>query len=408
MLHNILEISKKTSKGGRVPIKIALLKIHEDKNETNNNGIHWCEDYVLDAIESVNMMPICASFCDDTKSVPLDHGLTGEQIDENGIHEPVFENSESVGVFEKAQIENITVNGNSIRALTANGYLYNQRYPSFVKWVRENYLKGEVDTSVEIMGTEMNDNNIIYEEENPTDEYRTPKVFVFSGSCILSVPPADANAIVLEVAEKKNKKEEQKMEINMDELKAVVQNTMSEINSSNNDFNSTIQELNSQIENLNAQLEEKDNTISELNASAAEMQKVLDKMKEDQKTYWAEREILEKEIAKAKVAEKLADLDSTLSEFNEDEKAVAKDDIDALKKNINACKKKEELNSVASEINSIKSKICMAIVEKQKKEEHEAKVSEQNNLKGKVDVEDIFSEMCTDSHEEDVEDTNIF
>ena len=121
MLNRILEISKRASKGGRVPIKIALLKIHENDEETNRNGLHWKEEYVANAIDSVKMMPICASFVDEDKTVPLDHGLTGETVDENGIHEPVFENSETVGCFESASIENITVNGNEIKALTAQG-----------------------------------------------------------------------------------------------------------------------------------------------------------------------------------------------------------------------------------------------------------------------------------------------
>ena len=34
MLNNILEISKRASKNGRVPIKIALLKIHNDSTST--------------------------------------------------------------------------------------------------------------------------------------------------------------------------------------------------------------------------------------------------------------------------------------------------------------------------------------------------------------------------------------
>lgn len=132
-------------------------------------------------------------------------------------------------------------------------------------------------------------------------------------------------------------------------------------------------------------------------------------MKEDQKTYWAEREILEQEIAKAKVAEKLAELDKSLAEFNADEKAVAKDDIEKLKENINACKKKDELNNVTSEINSIKSKICMAIVEKQKKAESDSKISEQNSKEQKITVEDIFSEMCEETLPDvQDEDINIF
>ena len=133
-------------------------------------------------------------------------------------------------------------------------------------------------------------------------------------------------------------------------------------------------------------------------------------MKDDQKTYWAEREILEQEIAKAKVAEKLAELDATLGEFNEDEKEVAKDDIDKLREQINACQKKDELNNVSSEINSIKSKICMAIVAKQKADEKkQARIAEQNSHEEKVDIEDIFAEMCSESVVDDEkEDLNIF
>ena len=140
------------------------------------------------------------------------------------------------------------------------------------------------------------------------------------------------------------------------------------------------------------------------------MQKLLDQMKADQQTYWEEREILEKEIAKAKVAEKLAELDTTLGEFNEDEKAVAKDDIEALRNQINACKKKDELNNVTSEINAIKSKICMAIVDAQKaKAAEESKISEQNSYEEKVDIEDIFAEMCSEKVvENDDDDLNIF
>lgn len=401
MLNHILEISKRASKGGRVPIKIALLKIHEDEKETNRNGIHWKEEYVTNAIDSVKMMPICASFIDEDKSVPLDHGLTGETVNEDGIHEPLFEDSETVGCFESAMIENIIVNGNEIKALTAQGYLYNQRYPSFVKWVRENYAKGNVDTSIEIMGLDVNDNKIVYEEENPTNEFRTPMEFVFSGSCILSVQPADADAIVLEIAQKKENNKEDKTNI-MDEkeLKELIQTTISETNSKNDELNAKIAELNSQIE-------AKDNTISELNASVAQLQATIDKMEADHRTYWEEREILEKELAKAKVAEKLAELDATLSEFNEKEKECASEDIEKLKECINACEKKDELNNVSAEINSIKSKICMDIVANQKKAEAEAKIAEQNSVKETV-VEDIFSEVCAESHTEEVEDLNIF
>ena len=115
-------------------------------------------------------------------------------------------------------------------------------------------------------------------------------------------------------------------------------------------------------------------------------------------------------IAKAKIAENLAKLDNAIRKINEGEKEVAKDDIAELQKKIEECKKKEELCEVTSEINSIKSKICMAIVEKQKADEKEqARISEQSAKEEHVELEDIFSEMCMENPvNEEQEDLNIF
>lgn len=418
MLNNILEISKQASKGGRVPIKIALLKIHNDPNETNKNGLHWKREYVQKEIDSTKMMPICAEFTSADKDIPLGHGLTGSMINQDGLEEPEFLNSETVGVIESASIEEFKNDDDSYELLVGNGYLYNQRYPKFVSWVRQKYATNEVDTSIEIIGLPENDNKIIYEEETPTDEYRTPKEFLFSGTAILSISPADDNAIVLEVAQKQNrKKEEQNMEFNMDEVKSVITKTITELNEKDDAHAKELQELNGKITELNEQLEnkdsvitEKDGQISELNASVEQLRKAIKEMEEDRETWYRERDILEQELAKAKVAEKLAELDDAMGEFNEAEKEVAKDDIAELQKKIEECKKKEELCEVTSEINSIKSKICMAIVEKQKADEKEkAKISEKNSHEEKVDIEDIFAEMCSESVVDDEkEDLNIF
>lgn len=397
MLNNILEISKRASKGGRVPIKIALLKIHEDAEETNKNGLHWKEEYVSNAIESVKMMPICASFCDETKSVPLDHGLTGESVDENGIHEPLFENSETVGCFESGMIENININGNEIKALTAKGYLFNQRYPSFVKWVRENYVSGGVDTSIEIMGLNTNDNKIVYEEENPTDEFRTPKDFVFSASCILSVQPADENAIVLEVAQKnKNNKEEQTiMEFDMNEVKAVIQSTITELNSKETELNNKVIELNQTIADKDTVIAEKEERIVELNATVEQVQKALDDLKKEHETYWAEREALEKELGELKAKARLGELNSAIEHFNEEEKKYAEVEINSFNE-----------NPMEGNIDAIVAKIYAGIGLAFKKDSEEAKVAEQNSAK-EPNIEDIFSEICTEVHVED-EDLDIF
>ena len=418
MLNNILEVSKKISKGGRVPVKIALHKIHSNPKETNKNGIHWKKEYVLDAMESAKGIPICAEFIDpEDKEVPLGHGLTGSMINKDGLEEPVFLNSETVGVIETVAIEQFG-DDDSYEMLVGNGYLFNQRYPKFVQWIRDNYESNGVETSIEIVGLPENENKIIYEEENPTQEFRTPCKYVYSGSACLSVEAADSDAIVLEISQKRNsKKEEPSMDFNMDEVKSVIEKTITELNEKTDAHASEVQALNDKIAELNSQVEDKDsvisekeNTISELNASVEQLKKAIKEMEEDRDTWYRERDILEQELAKAKVAEKLAELDDAMSEFNEAEKEVAKDDIAELQKKIEECKKKEELCEVTSEINSIKSKICMAIVEKQKAEvKEQAKVAEQNAREEHVELEDIFSEMCMESPvNEEQEDLNIF
>lgn len=397
MLGKILEISKQTSKGGRVPIKIALLKIHEDEKETNKNGLHWKEEYVLNAIDSVKLMPICASFCDETKSTPLDHGLTGEEIDNDGVREPLFENSETVGCFESANIEDVNVNGNDIRALVANGFLYNQRYPNFVKWVRQNKVLGNVDSSIEIMGLETNDNKIVYEEAEPKDEFRTPKEFVFSGTSILSVSPADDNAIVLEVAQKQENKEDKTLDEK--ELKELIQSTISETNSKNEELLAKITELNSTISEKDSVIAEKEEKIVELNATVEQVQKALDDLKKEHETYWAERDALEKELGTLKAKARIGELNTAIENFSDEEKKYAESEINSFNE-----------KPLEGNIDAIIDKIYAGIGQASKKADAEAKVAEQNSAKENKDNEviDIFSEMCSETQNADEKDVNIF
>lgn len=397
MLGKILEISKQASKGGRVPIKIALLKIHEDEKETNKNGLHWKEEYVLNAIDSVKLMPICASFCDETKSTPLDHGLTGEEIDNDGVREPLFENSETVGCFESATIEDVNVNGNDIRALVANGFLYNQRYPNFVKWVRQNKALGNVDSSIEIMGLETNDNKIVYEESEPKDEFRTPKEFVFSGTSILSVSPADDNAIVLEVAQKQENKEDKTLDEK--ELKELIQSTISETNSKNEELLAKITELNSTINEKDSVIAEKEEKIVELNATVEQVQKALDDLKKEHETYWSEREALEKELGTLKAKARIGELNTAIEGFSDEEKKYAESEINSFNE-----------KPLEGNIDAIVDKIYAGIGQASKKADAEAKVAEQNSAKENKDNEviDIFSEMCSEIQDNEEEDVNIF
>lgn len=384
-MSHILEISKKANKSGRVPIKIALLKIHEDAEETNLNGLHWDETYVTNAIESLKMMPICAEFCTEEKDVPMGHGLTGSEINDKGFDEPIFENSEAVGVIENGAIETVNIGGEEIKALCGSGYLFNQRYPKFVKWVRTNHALGNVDTSIEIVGLESNANKIVYLEDEPKEEFRTPCEFSFSGTAILSVTPSDSNAIVLEIAQKKEQ-EENKM--NEKEMRELIVSTITETNSKNDELSTTIAEL-------NATIAERDNTIVELNATIEQVQKALDDLRREQETYWAERNALEKELGELKAKARLGELNSAIENFTDEEKAYAEVEINSFNE-----------DPMSGDVDAIVNKIYAGIGTAAKKAEADAKVAEQNSVNNDADL-DIFSEI--NSVEDDSNaDINIF
>ena len=384
-MSHILEISKKANRAGRVPIKIALLKIHEDAEETNLNGLHWDETYVTNAIESLKMMPICAEFCSEDKDVPVGHGLTGSETNEKGLDEPIFENSEAVGVIENGSIETVEINGEEIKALCGSGYLFNQRYPKFVKWVRANHALGNVDTSIEIVGLESNANKIVYLEDEPKEDFRTPCEFSFSGTAILSVTPSDSNAIVLEIAQKK---EQEEIVMNEKEMRDLIVATITETNSENSKLSATITELNSTIA-------ERDNTIVELNATVEQVKKALADLEAERETYWAEREALQKELGELKAKARLGELNSAIENFTDEEKAYAEVEINSFNE-----------DPMAGDVDAIVSKIYSGIGLASKKAEADAKVAEQNSAKDDTDL-DIFSEV--NSVEDDSsEDVNIF
>ena len=383
-MSHILEISKKANRAGRVPIKIALLKIHEDAEETNLNGLHWDENYVTNAIESLKMMPICAEFCSEDKDVPVGHGLTGSETNEKGLDEPIFENSEAVGVIENGSIETVEINGEEIKALCGSGYLFNQRYPKFVKWVRANHALGNVDTSIEIVGLESNANKIVYLEDEPKEEFRTPCEFSFSGTAILSVTPSDSNAIVLEIAQKKEQ-EEKKIMFDEKTMRDVIVNAINETNGAKEELNATITELNSTIA-------ERENTIVELNATVEQVKKALADLEAERETYWAEREALQKELGELKAKARLGELNSAIENFTDEEKTFAEAEINSFNE-----------DPMAGDVDAIVSKIYAGIGAASKKAEADAKVVEQNSANNETDL-DIFSEI---NSVEDVEDNDV-
>lgn len=406
-MNKILELSSKSSKGGRRKIRMVLLTLHK-KDEKNLNGISWNEEYVLNNLDSIKGIPICASFVDsELKDIPLDHGYTETVEIGDGKSEPLFNNSECCGVIEDAKIEELEINGEMKRVLVGYGYLFYQRYKNFCDYLKENILLSDVKSSIEIVGK--NGGSIIY-DGGYNKELRYPQVFDFSATAILGgvVKEADENCYVLEVAQKQEKLKEEKknMEFNKKEFEEVLKSTLAEINSEKKSHDDEVSELNNKITELNSQIEAKDADIAARDTQIAELNAKVEQMEKDMKKKDDEKEDLEKEVTKAKASEKLSEIEAALKDFSDEEKEVAKEDIKKLKDEINACKKKSELNNVTSEINSIKSKICMNIVAKQKQAESEARISEQNSEETKI--EDIFSEVCSEKYVDDDKEVNIF
>lgn len=401
------ELSEEKYKNGRRPFTAILYELQPPEcvvddvgTKYNKNGITFLEEYCAQRLDSIKDMSVTVEFLDEEKTLISGHGMTGV---EDGM--PIFDNATTVGHFTEGYIDDIDTDGGSKRVVIGKGYLDEMRYHAFVEQLETDINNGvTVEGSIEIYKAEGN-NGIIY-KKGYLEKGRIPTEFIHSGwSLVLNA--ADSTSKLVELNDKKqNKEDKETMEFNMDEIKSAISSTISELNDKSQTYETQIAELNSTIEAKDTELAEKDAKILELNASVEQIQSALDQLKKDHETYWAERDILEQELAKAKVAEKLGELDTALGEFNADEKAVAKEDIDKLTSEINAATKKEDLENVTSEINSIKSKICMNIVESQKKAEADAKIAEQNSVKDDT-VEDIFSEVCSE-HIADDEDTNIF
>lgn len=392
----IFELSSKKYKNGRRPFTAILYElqppdsvVNDVGTKFNKNGITFLEEYASKQLDSIKDMSVTVSFIDEDRTMISDHGDTGV---EDGL--PTFNNATTVGHFTKGYIDSVEINGEIKRCVLGKGFIDEMRYKSFVETLESEINSGNsVEGSIEIYRSEGNE-NIVY-KKGWIPKGRIPVEYIHSGWAMV-LNPADVNSTLLELNSKEQKKEDSKMDEKT--MRDVIVNAINETNSKND-------ELNAKIEELNSAIESKDNEIVELNASVEQLQATIDKLEADHKTYDEEKEILEKELAKAKVAEKLAELDSTLGEFNEEEKKCAEEDIDKLKDYINACKNKDELNNVSSEINSIKSKICMNIVETQKKAVADAKIAEQNSANN-TEL-DIFSEV--NSTEDDADNNiNIF
>lgn len=376
---------------GKRHFKLSILRIEDDScvvNETgtdfNENGITWLEEYVNNNIKSIIGMSLTAEFLDDERTELCGHGDNGEIKD--GI--PLFPNATVIGQFTDAYISEIDIDESKVKVLIGEGDIDNFRYKALCDKLDERLALGDtINGSVEIFRTADND-SIVY-KYGWKEKGRIPKEFIFSGYALLGIKPADQDAILIELNKKANIKEDNKMEL--DEIKKVVKDTIIETNAKNEVAEKKVAELNSTIE-------EKDAKINELNANISTLQKALDDLRHEQDTSWEEMEVLKKEIAKYRVAERVRKLEKALEDFSDEEKKYAESEIDSFKENPDAQtdEKIEEIkNEIFAKIGQAKKDEDKKMAdEKAKQEELDAckkkEVSEKNSAEY---IADIFGDI---------------
>ena len=364
----IYEISSENKIAGRRPIKVVLHEIFPE------NGISWKEEYVQANLHSVVGMSIVAEFLTEDRDVPYNHGMTDVR-EEDKL--PLFEDATMVGHFDKAYVDDVEIGGVTKRCLVAEGTLDEMRYPKFVAWLRENMADSVVKGSVEIVGKPEHDGYIIY-SGGWKEEGRVPQYYDYSGYAILSVKPADEAAIVMELNNKKLDKEDGTMdEKTKNELMAAVTGAVSEVNSKWEEYWAKVDTLLAEISQLKADIAQKEADIKQLQADYDKEAAAKEAAEAGLTEANAAKEAAEASLveANAKITEMqnaaaVAELNAALAPYTEEQRAVAKEDIDAFNSNPGSV-----------EINSIVGKICTAMVQTAR----ESKIAE-TNAASQIDV----------------------
>lgn len=353
----IFEISSERQIAGRRKIKIILHEIFASRDIWQVNGISWDENYTAQNLESVANMSICVEFLSEDRRLPYGHGMT--EIKDNM---PYMEDATVVGHCERAYIGDVEIDGEMKRALIAEGYIDEMRYPKFVAWLGDKLADGGVKGSVEIVGRPENENRIIY-DGGWKEKGRVPQIYDYSGYAILGIRPADDTAIVVEL---NNKMQNCKEDMFMDEklmgqfvelVKSSVTQTITELNHKSDEYEGQISELNNALATKDAEIAELNAKVAAAEASAAEKDGAIE-------AQVAELNSLKEANAALEREKKIAELNSALAEFSPEEQALAKAEIDAFK-----------ADPMTVEINSITSKICVEMVRKNR-ENH---TNEQNS-----------------------------
>lgn len=336
----VLELSNKEDKDGRRRVKVILHEIYKNKSQHNKNGITWLEEYCKNNLDSVKGISITCEFINDERTEILGHGETGIV---DGV--PILENATMIGVLERGYIDDIVVDGESKRALIGEGYIDAMRYKNFVDVLEEKIKANEtIFGSVEIIGLKENGNRIKY--LNGYQEIgRIPTEYRYSGFAILGVMPSDETARLIEINDRKENGDMEKLEKMFEKFEEKFDKT--------DEYKQALEQKQKEIDDLNKQIED----LKAQNESLSDKLKETDKLKE--------------ELDKLKSSTLKEQLNAALADFSDKEKEIVKESIEKFNADpINATE------SIQDIVDTILVGIGKEVCELKKK-----KVSERNSYK---------------------------
>lgn len=381
------QTNEEISINGRLYFDYVVLTIHEDKTQYQDNYICWLEENIRKNLASAQNMPMVAQFIDSDKSEPLGHGYPTHK---NG--KPVIVDSEQVGSAIKAEIKEVDVGGQKVKALVATAYLNEIRYPQLCQWIKARMFdKQPIATSVEIFAKKGNNTIVSETVEVDGKEICVPIDFDFGGSAILTMTPADENAIILEIFNSRvnieNMKEESNNMKTVEELTAELEtanNKISELEVKVNTLETEKTELETKVSELETEKTSLEETKTNLEAEKSELEVKLN-------TLETEKEELVKFKDEAEKAELIEGFETEIKDYDADLIEEVKDEIADFK---------EEPTTEKSE--SIINALNKAFYKKMKK--NDCKKDEKSEVK----LNSLFVSVMETNENKETEEIKVF
>ena len=351
-LGKVISINEKIA--NRMTFEYVAHVIHEDKTDSNKNGLNWQEEYVKNQINSAIGMPI--KYAPDFDGVPTDHGYFTEDIDGN----IVSYYSEIAGYVLEARVD--VIPNSDKKGLICTAYVDTIIHSDLAQWLKARFNEGKaINTSVEICGKkDDNDNQLVIGYESTINKSpKIPKEFDYIGSAILGVDPADDYATFIII---NNKGEEEEIMLNAKEAAEEIV----KLNGLLVTANETIKQNAEDTLASNTALETEKAKVEELTNEKAELQAFKDNVEEE-----------------VKINEFIAKLDE---DFDKDVVKTFSDEITKLKENFGEYDTKE------------------LIVNMYKEELKQAKETNEKIMKNSKEEKDDIFEVQSEGHDGDKDD----